>query len=139
MREGLAKLVDQEPDLCVCGEAEEAAAAYAAIMREKPDAVILDLSLRGGSGLELIKRLQDLAGRPSILVVSMHDESAYADRVIRAGAQGYVMKRETSGRIVEGLRKILEGSFSSAMRSRHRPRHGCTPAGPEPKARSSRT
>ena len=111
VREGLAKLIDQEADLCVWAEADEAADAYAGIVRTKPDAVIVDLSLQGDSGLELIKRVQALARPPPILVLSMHDEAVYAERSLRAGALGYVMKRETSGKVVAALRKILCGQL----------------------------
>jgi len=111
VREGLAKLIDQEADFRVCGEAEDAAQAYARIAHTQPDAVIVDLSLRGDSGLELIKRLQGLPRPPPVLVLSMHDETIYATRALRAGARGYVMKRETSGKIIAGLRQILEGQF----------------------------
>src|ERR1700678_1607105 len=86
VREGLAKLIEQEADFHVCGEAESAAQAHAGIRQAQPDAVIVDLSLRGESGLELIKQLQDLPKPPPILVLSMHDESVYATRALRAGA-----------------------------------------------------
>jgi DNA-binding NarL/FixJ family response regulator len=109
VREGLTKLINQEPDLCVCAEAEDAGHAYDGIRRTLPDAVIVDLSLQGDSGLELIKRLQGLAHPPPILVLSMHDEAFYAERALRAGALGYVMKRESSGKIVAGLREVLGG------------------------------
>jgi len=112
VREGLAKLIDRELDLFVCAQAEEAEAAYAAALREQPDAVIVDLSLGGDSGLDLIRRLQDLPRPPRILVVSMHDESSHAERAIRAGALGYVMKRETSGKVVEALRRVLQGKLA---------------------------
>jgi DNA-binding NarL/FixJ family response regulator len=111
VREGLTKLIDREPDLCVCAEAEQAVQAYAGILRTRPDAVIVDLSLQHDSGLELIKRLQALAPPPPILVLSMHDEAFYAERVLRAGALGYVMKSESSGKIIAGLRQILCGKL----------------------------
>jgi DNA-binding NarL/FixJ family response regulator len=109
VREGLTKLIDQESDLCVCAEAADANTAYDSIVRLKPDAVIVDLSLHGDSGMELIKRLQALPAPPNVLVLSMHDEAFYAERALRAGALGYVMKRETSGKVIEGLRRILRG------------------------------
>jgi len=109
VREGLAKLIDQHPDLCVCGEAEEANLAYNEIVESKPDAVVVDLLLQGVSGLDLIKRLQTLSPPPPVLVLSMHDEKSYAERSLRAGALGYVMKRETSGNVIAALRKILTG------------------------------
>jgi DNA-binding NarL/FixJ family response regulator len=112
VREGLTQLINQESDLCVCAEAEEAAGAYAEIVRTRPDAVVVDLSLQGDSGFELIKRLQAIQPRPpSVLVLSMHDEEYYAERAIRAGALGYVMKRETSGNVIAALRQVLGGQI----------------------------
>jgi DNA-binding NarL/FixJ family response regulator len=111
VRDGLAQLINQAPDFRVCGEAEDATSAYAEINRMQPDAAIIDLSLRGGSGLDLIKRLQDLSHPPSILVLSMYDEAFYAERALRAGALGYVMKRETSGRVIGALRQIVQGKL----------------------------
>jgi DNA-binding NarL/FixJ family response regulator len=111
VREGLTKLIEQEPDLCVCGEAADARTAYEGITQSKPDAVVVDLSLQGDSGLDLIKRLQSLANPPPSLVLSMHDEAFYAERALRAGALGYVMKRETSGRVIGALRAILSGQL----------------------------
>jgi len=112
VREGLAKLIDREPDLLVCAQAEAADAAYAAALREQPDAVIVDLSLGGDSGLDLIRRLQDIPRPIPVLVVSMHDESSHAERAIRAGALGYVMKRESSGKVVDALRRVLQGKLA---------------------------
>jgi DNA-binding NarL/FixJ family response regulator len=111
VREGLTKLIDQEPDLSVCGEAADAGSAYQGIERSKPDAVVVDLSLQGDSGLELIKRLQGLANPPPALVLSMHDEAFYAERSLRAGALGYVMKRESSGKLIAALRRVLTGEL----------------------------
>ena len=111
VRDGLAQLINHEPDLHVCGEAEGVAAALADIQAMKPDAVIIDLSLQGESGLDLIKRLQETTRPPAILVLSIHDEGFYAERALRAGALGYVMKRETSGKVIAGLRKILSGEL----------------------------
>ena len=112
VREGLTQLINQETDLCVCAEAEEAESAYAEIVRTRPDAVVVDLTLQGDSGLELIKRLQSIQPRPpSVLVLSMHDEEHYAERAIRAGALGYVMKRETSGNVIAALRQVLGGQI----------------------------
>jgi DNA-binding NarL/FixJ family response regulator len=111
VREGLAKLIDQEPDMCVCADAADAVRGYDGIMASGPDAVIVDLSLKGDSGLDLIKRLQALANPPPVLVLSMHDEAFYAQRALRAGALGYVMKRETSGKVIEALRRILVGEL----------------------------
>ncbi len=111
VREGLAKLIDQEPDMCVCAGAADAIRAYDGVVESGPDAVIVDLSLKGDSGLDLIKRLQAMANPPPVLVLSMHDETFYAQRALRAGALGYVMKRETSGKVIDALRRILVGEL----------------------------
>jgi DNA-binding NarL/FixJ family response regulator len=111
VREGLTKLIDQEPDLHVCAEAADARSAFTGIVEHKPDAVIVDISLQGDSGLDLIKKLQTLESPPAVLVLSMHDEAYYAERTLRAGALGYVMKRETSGRVIDALRRILDGEI----------------------------
>jgi DNA-binding NarL/FixJ family response regulator len=111
VREGLTTLINQSPDLWVCAEAADAGRAYEGILQSRPDAVIVDLALQGESGIELIKRLQGLTDPPAILVVSMHDEAFYAERALRAGALGYVMKRETSGKVIAALRKVLAGEL----------------------------
>lgn len=120
VREGLRKIIAQEADLTVCGEAEDAQAAFEGIAQTLPDAVIVDISLRGDSGLDLIKRLQDAEQTPRILVLSMHDELHYAERALRAGALGYMMKSESSGKVLEALRQILSGkTFVSASIGAH--------------------
>lgn len=109
VRERLAMLFDQTPDLRVCGEAEDVPAALEAIVREKPDIVIADLSLRNSNGLELIKDLKAQGLRVPVLVLSMHDEALYAERVLRAGASGYISKQENSQEILRAIRKVLDG------------------------------
>jgi DNA-binding NarL/FixJ family response regulator len=120
VREGLAKLIEREADLTVCAQAADPNTAYALAASEQPDAAIVDLSLGGDSGFDLIRRLNDLPQPPRILVVSMHDEASHAERAMRAGALGYVMKRETSGQVVSALRRILQGKIavSDAMSAR---------------------
>ena len=111
VREWLAALLGEQPDLKVCGQAAESGAALSAMLREPPDIAIVDLSLKGASGLDLIK---DLAARlPSVRVVvlSMHEEAFYAERAFRAGARGYVMKRESTGQIVAAIRLVHEGKL----------------------------
>ncbi|HEY1764900.1 MAG TPA: response regulator transcription factor [Opitutaceae bacterium] len=109
VREGLEQLLDSASDLKVSGHAEDVQRGFEAIRAQRPDLVIIDLALRGDSGLELIKRLQDLSRPPRILVLSMHDEVFYAERALRAGAMGYVMKRESPGKVIDALRQILLG------------------------------
>lgn len=109
MRDGLAALITAQPDLVVCGEAANAAEALQAVEKLSPDLLLLDISLPGKSGLEIIKDLAALQPRLAILVISMHDESLYAERVLRAGARGYIMKQEGGRRIMEAIRVILSG------------------------------
>jgi len=109
VREWLGSLIERQPDLAVCGQAETSGAAYAAIVRLQPDVAVVDLSLEDGSGLELIKQLQALPQPPRVLVLSMHDEAIYAERALRAGAAGYVMKRSATGRIIDAIRQVLQG------------------------------
>ncbi|MHC4984155.1 MAG: response regulator [Planctomycetota bacterium] len=109
VRQGMTMLVTAEPDMMVCGEAESAADALRAIEQTEPDVAIVDLSLKESSGLELIKDIQIRYPRLLVLVLSMRDESFYAERVLRAGAKGYVTKEEGTDRVIEGIRKILQG------------------------------
>jgi DNA-binding NarL/FixJ family response regulator len=111
IREWLNNLIARQPDLAICGQAENSAAAYEAIARLAPDIAIVDLSLEGGSGLELIKQLQALTPPPLVLVLSMHDELLYAERALRAGARGYVMKRSATRHVLEAIRRILDGKL----------------------------
>lgn len=109
VRESLATLIGRQPDLYVCGEAADSATAFNALLREPADVAVVDLSLPGESGIELIKKLQGLEPAPRVLVISMHDEALYAERALRAGALGYVMKRDTSDKVVEAIRAVLRG------------------------------
>lgn len=107
VRAGLAALIDAETDLEVCGQAEDAPEARRLVERERPDVVLVDLSLGGTSGLELIK---DLVGRPvRVLVVSMHDEITWTERSLAAGALGYVHKSEATKNIVAAIRRVMTG------------------------------
>jgi len=109
MREGLAQLIGQANDLIVCGEADDAAQALEQIEKLKPDLALVDITLRSTSGLELIKDLRIRVPGLSILVISMHDESLYAERVLRAGGRGYVMKQEGGKKLMEAIRHVLNG------------------------------
>jgi len=111
VREWLANLIHQQPDLTVCGETESAPTAVAAVAAAKPDLVIADINLKNSSGIELIKNLKELHPNIPVLVLSMHDESLYAERVFRAGAHGYVNKRETAQKMIEAIRRVLEGKL----------------------------
>jgi len=109
VRQGIAMLIDQEADMCVCGEADNAETAVRMINEQKPDLAIVDLSLKDSSGLELIKDLQVRDPQVKVLVLSMHDEAFYAERVLRAGARGYMTKDEGTEKVVEGIRMLLNG------------------------------
>ena len=108
-RHGLAQLIGRERDLVVCGEAEDVYKALAAIASLRPDLVLADLSLPGKSGLEFIKDSRVLNPEVAVLVISMHDETIYAERVLRAGARGYVMKSEGGAMVLEAIRHVLQG------------------------------
>ncbi len=109
MRQGLAQLINNEPDLVVCAEADTAGQALNLISSSKPDVLIADISLPDKNGLELIKDVRVLNPGILILVVSMHDESLYAERVLRAGGRGYVMKQEGGKKLMEAIRHVLSG------------------------------
>jgi DNA-binding NarL/FixJ family response regulator len=109
MRQGLAQLIGHEPDLCVCGEADSAAQALERAAAGKVDLALVDISLPDRSGLELIKDLQSYYPGLPVLVVSMHDESLYAERVLRAGGRGYIMKQEGGKLLMQGIRQVLSG------------------------------
>jgi DNA-binding NarL/FixJ family response regulator len=111
VREWLTNLIHQQPDLAVCGEAESAQQAVPAIIALKPDVAIVDLSLKDSSGLELIKDLRRICPGVSVLVLSMHEEADYAVRTLRAGAMGYVMKRESTSKVVAAIRQVLRGEL----------------------------
>ncbi len=112
VRDGLKLLLELENDLQVCGLAENARKAMKEISTEKPDLTIVDISLKGTiNGIELTKALKNRYPKMPILVLSMHDESIYAERAIRAGAKGYIMKHEMTGAIVTAIRSILEGKL----------------------------
>jgi len=122
--EGLTILINRQKDMVVCGEACSAPEALQAIDAAQPDAALVDLTLASGSGLELIKDLRACCPATALVVLSMHDESTYAERALRAGARGYVMKRETTRNVIAALNAVLAGKifvseeFAAAMTSR---------------------
>ena len=111
MRQGLAQLINNEPDLTVCAEADTAAQALQQINACKPDMIIADISLPDKNGLELIKDIRAQVADPLILVVSMHDEALYAERVLRAGGRGYLMKQEGGRKLMDAIRQVLMGKI----------------------------
>ena len=110
VRQGLAQLINQEADLHVCGQAEDAHEAVRAIKELAPDMVIVDISLRDTSGMDLIKDIKVRHPDLPILTLSMHDEAVYAERALRAGARGYIMKQEATERVVTAIRCVLAGN-----------------------------
>jgi DNA-binding NarL/FixJ family response regulator len=111
VRQGLTELVNHENDLIVCGQAEDANQAMKSVKELKPDIVIVDISLKETSGMELIKDLSVQYPKLPVLALSMHDESLYAERVLRAGAKGYIMKAEATEKVIMAIRKILSGEI----------------------------
>jgi len=109
VRQGLSQLINREPDLMVCGEAEDARAALHSIDPLKPDILIVDVSLEGPDGIELLKTIRARDAKLPVLILSMHDESLYAERALRAGANGYIMKQEATERVLIAIRQILGG------------------------------
>lgn len=112
MREGLTSLLGTQPDIEVCGDAETAAQALEMIPSRRPNVVIADITLPGKSGIELVKDIVAMYPDVAALVVSMHDESVYAERVLRAGARGYIMKKEGGRRILDAIRKVFAGDVA---------------------------
>jgi len=111
VREGLTNLINRQSDLIACGEAKDSAEAIAGIAKERPDVAIIDISLTNESGLELIKHLSKQFPQVALIVLSMHDEALYAERALRAGARGYVMKHETSKSVLASIRRVLTGEI----------------------------
>jgi DNA-binding NarL/FixJ family response regulator len=109
VRQGLGLLINREPDMIVCGAAEETQSALRAIPTLQPDVMVVDISLSGPDGLELVKTIRTRDANLPILVLSMHDESIYAERALRAGANGYIMKQEATEKVLVAIRRILRG------------------------------
>jgi len=111
VRQGLVQLINQEADLVVCGDAENAHKAIEAIKLLKPDVAVVDISLKSINGLELIKNIKVDHPKLPILVLSMHDEGLYAERALRAGAKGYIMKQEATENMLMAIRRVLKGEI----------------------------
>jgi DNA-binding NarL/FixJ family response regulator len=112
VRQGLAQLIDAEADLVVCGQGEDAIQALSDIRHARPDLVLLDVSIKDGDGLELLKEIKAFDPGIVVLMLSMHDEALYAERALRAGASGYVMKQEAPDILLAAVRKVLSGQVS---------------------------
>jgi DNA-binding NarL/FixJ family response regulator len=119
VRQGLIKLIEQEEELEVCGEAGSVGEALNEIQENGPDVILVDISLEDSNGLELIKSIDDLGLQIPTLVLSMHDESLYAEHALKAGASGYVMKQAASNTLIQAIEKVLDGEIyvSKAMSS----------------------
>ena len=111
VRERVAELINQEPDLVVCGEAGDAIEALAAAKSLAPDMAIIDITLKDTDGIELVKQLKELYPKLPMLVLSMHEESMYGERALRAGAKGYLTKQEASKKIIDAIRRIMRGEI----------------------------
>ena len=111
MRQGLAALINAQPDLEVCGEADGVQTALAVAREVRPDVALVDIAIKGGDGLELIKELRTKCPDVLCLVLSMHDEAVYAERAIRAGARGYVRKVEVAEELLSAIRRVLAGGM----------------------------
>jgi DNA-binding NarL/FixJ family response regulator len=110
-RKGLSQLINEEKDMTVCGEAEDVNEARRAVAQASPDMVIVDITLKDKSGLELIRFLREKDENLPILVVSMHEESLYAERALKAGARGYIMKAEMIENIISAIRHVISGKI----------------------------
>lgn len=120
LRKGLAELINQEPDMTVCGEAEEAPKAFEAVGLLDPDVAVVDISLKGGNGLELIKNVKARYPDLPLLVLSMHDETLYAERALRAGSLGYIMKEEAITKVLTAIRQVIAGEIFLSERMKGR-------------------
>jgi DNA-binding NarL/FixJ family response regulator len=109
LRKGLREIISQEPDMEVCGEAEDAATSLKGVIEAKPDIAIVDISLKDSNGLDLVKDLSVRHPGLKVLVLSMYEEDLYAERALRAGARGYIMKQEAAPSLVGALRRIIGG------------------------------
>lgn len=116
VREFLASLIDQQPDLTVCGQADDYRSALTGIASTEPDVAIVDLSLGERTGLDLIRDLKAAHPNVAVLVLSMHDEDLYAQRALRAGARGYLMKREATGNVILAIRRVRRGGMAVSER-----------------------
>jgi DNA-binding NarL/FixJ family response regulator len=123
VRRGLADLIATRPELEVCGEADAIPEALRLVEATRPDVVVVDLTLKGGHGLELIEEIRARNDRVKMLVSSMHDESLFAERALRAGAAGYIGKQEPPERFLDALHKVLRGEISLSPRMANRLLH----------------
>ena len=126
IRQGLARMIAQEPDIAVCGGADNVADAMEQIREERPDVVVVDMSLRDSYGIDLIAHVKALDESIKLIVWSMFDDKVFAERALRAGAMGYVNKREPVSSVVEGIRQVLRGEVYLCPRTTSRLLHRLT-------------
>lgn len=132
VRQGIRALLEQQPDLVVCAEAESAGEALQALQKHKPDLVIVDISLKGHDGIELTKWIRGQDKNLPVLILSMHDENLYAERALRAGANGYLMKAEVGDNIIAAVRKVISGEIYLSEKMRQTFLHEITGRGLPP-------
>ena len=120
VREGYARLISAEPDLEVCGEASDATEAMQLLAASSPDVAIVDISLRSGTGIELCKQIRDTDTHTRVLICSVHDESLYADRALRAGAMGYVNKEQPAAEVLAAIRRVASGRIALSQQMTER-------------------
>ncbi len=120
VRRGLAELIGDEPDLEVCGEASDAPDALRQVETKHPDVVVVDISLQAGNGIELIQQIKERDERIKTIVSSMHDESLFAERALRAGAMGYINKQEPTERVIDAIHEVLSGQVYLSARMANR-------------------
>jgi DNA-binding NarL/FixJ family response regulator len=123
VRQGLAEMIDQQRDLQVCGTADDVHKALEVLEKVKPDLVIADISLKGSNGIELLKNIKVRFPRTLVLVLSMHDESLYAVRALRAGAAGYIMKQEATEKVLTAIHQVLSGEIYLSERMEKKMMH----------------
>jgi DNA-binding NarL/FixJ family response regulator len=111
LRQGLTRMINQEADMSVCGEAEDAGKAFDLVGQLSPDIAVVDISLKGSNGIEFVKNVKARYPALAVLVLSMHDESLYAERALRAGGMGYIMKEEAGEQVIVAIRKVLAGEI----------------------------
>ena len=111
MRAGVIQLIEKQPGMAVCGEAGNPADAMKLLPKCRPDLILVDISMKGSSGLEFIKNAHAVHGHIPMLAVSMHDEKVYAERALRAGASGYIMKEESAEYLIIAIKRVLEGGI----------------------------
>ena len=131
VRKGLAQIIAQEPDLAVCGEAVDRTDGLAGITTAQPDIAVVDLTLQNSDGMDLIKDLHRTAPALPVLVLSMHDELVCAERALRAGARGYIMKQEAPLKVLDAIRTILGGGIYASAAIHARLLHAVTDGRPQ--------